>query len=213
MSDKGVIAAAVGLLIVTVAVGTVLGRFNRLPSRGSAPLPIRSLGNQPIMHIELPRDESDLRAVLSVGDQAANVRDVRTGNTIDSFLFIPAYAGLLAAIGVLLRRHSAARLRAIVVTALLLVPLIAACDWVENGGIGQTLDHFETSAGPHARDAARIAYPSLAKWLLLTLVLLVYGVAAVAEPPVWRRGIGVLLLVFAAVLTSTLARYGLQRWG
>ena len=213
MSDKRVIAAAVGLVIMTAGAGAVLSRFNRLPSRGSAPFPIHSLGSQPILQIELPRDEDDLRAVLSAGDQAANVRDMRTGNWIDSLLFIPAYAGLLAAIGVLLRRHSAAEFRAVVVTALLLVPVIAVCDWVENSGISQTLDHFETSSGPHAGDAARIAYPSLAKWLLVTIVLLVYGIAAVAEPPVWRRGIGVLLLVFGAVLTSTLVRYGLERWG
>jgi hypothetical protein len=181
MSDKRVIAAAVGLVIMTVVVGALLGRFNRLPSRGNAPLPIRSLGNQPIIQIELARSEDDLRAVLSAGNRAANLRDVRTGNRIDSFLFIPAYAGLLTAFGVLLRRHSAARLRAFVVTALLLVPVIAVCDWVENGGISQTLDHFETSAGPHAGDAARIAYPSLAKWLLDDRPAR-HGIAAVAEP-------------------------------
>ena len=213
VSDKRVIATAVGLLVMTAVVGAVLGRFNRLPSRGNVPLPIHSLGNQPILQIELPRDEDDLRAVLAAGDRAANVLDARGGNFIDSFLFIPAYAGLLAAIGVLLRRHAAGRLRATVLVALMLVPLIAVCDWVENAGISRTLDHFETSGAPHAGDAARIAYPSLAKWLLVSIVLLVYGVAGVVQPPLWRRGIGVLLLVIGALMTSTLARYAVERWG
>jgi hypothetical protein len=212
MSDRGLIATTVGFLILTAVVGAMLGQFNRLPARGSAPLPIRSLGNQPILQIELPRDEADLRAVLSTGDLAANVRDARAGNRIDSSLFIPAYASLLAAIGVLLRRHSAARLRAIVLAALLMVPLIAVCDWVENEGISQTLDHFERSGAPHAGDAARIAYPSLAKWLLLSIVLLVFGIAAIVQPPVWRQGVGVLLLVLETLMTFTLARYALERW-
>jgi hypothetical protein len=212
MSDKRVIAAAVGLLIMTAVVGAALGRFNRLPSRGTAPLPIHSLGNQPILHIELPRDEDDLRAVFLAGDRAANVRDARAGNRIDSLWFIPAYSGLLAAIGIMLHRHSAPPLRAVVLGALLLLPLIAGCDWVENSGIGQTLDHFEMAGTAAAGDAARIAYPSLAKWLLLLVVLLVYGVAAVVKPPMWRRGTGVLLLALDVLLAVTLVRYALERW-
>lgn len=205
--------AAFGLLIVTAVVGGVLGRYNRLPSRGAEPLPLHSLGNQPILHIELPRDEDDLRAVFLAGDRAANVRDVRIGNRIDSLWFIPAYSGLLAAIGIMLRRHSAPSFRAAVLGALLLLPLIAVSDWVENSGIGQTLDHVETAGTPDAGDAARIAYPSLAKWLLLSIVLLVYGVAAVVKPPMWRRGTGVLLLALDGLLAVTLARYALERWG
>ena len=195
VSDRAVMAAAVGLLIVTAVLGGVLGGSQSAAfSRRRAAVPIPSLGNQPILHIELPRDEDDLRAVFLAGYGAANVRDARSGNRIDSLWFIPAYSGLLAAIGIMLRRHSGPPLRAVVLGVLLLLPLIAVCDWVENSGIGQTLDHFEVAGTAAGGDAARIAYPSLAKWLLLLIVLLVYGVAAAvashAAPWNWRAAPG-----------------------
>jgi len=184
-----------------------LSSYNRLTGRGGAPLPIAGLGDRPILHLELPRSEDDLRAVLSRGDRAKNLRDARAGNRIDSLFFVPAYTALLVVVGLLLQRGAVPRVNALLMIAVLIVPVVAACDWAENAGITRTLDHFEQGGGPQPGDAARIAYPSLAKWWLLTLVLLIDGVAGVIAGPLWRRGLSVLLLIAGGGLAFIIARY------
>jgi hypothetical protein len=150
-----------------------------------------------------------LKAVLSPGDRAKNLSDARAGNQIDSWFFVPAYATLLVVVGVLLRRGTPPRMNTLLLIALLIIPVVAGCDWPENAAIARTLEHFEKDGGPQPGDAARIAYPSLAKWWLLTLVLSIDGVAGATAGPLWRRGLGVLLLIAGGGLAFVFARYAL----
>src|SRR5260370_21925304 len=81
------LAAVIGGLLITP--------HNRLPGRQGALLPMPVLGKAPILQVELARNNDDLRQVLMVGDVQQNLRDATTGNRLDTFLFIPAYTGLL----------------------------------------------------------------------------------------------------------------------
>jgi len=136
------------------------------------------LGDAPILQVELARNEDDLRAVFMAGDIAQNLRDARSGNLLDSFLFIPGYAGFLLAAGLLLAGADSQRFRVALLAALFVIPVIAICDWVENLGIANTLDHIERDHMPHAGDALRISGPSMIKWALLAAVLIIYGLTS-----------------------------------
>ena len=53
-----------------------------------------------MFQLELARDEDDLRALLMTGDIRRNLADARAGNRLDTWLFIPAYAGFLLTSGI-----------------------------------------------------------------------------------------------------------------
>ena len=201
------ICAAVSIAVVVL--GAILIRpRNRLACRNGAPLPISVLGDAPILQVELARNEDDLRAIFMVGDIAQNVRDARAGNLLDSFLFIPGYAGFLLAAGLLLAGADSQPYRVALLVALLAIPIIAICDWVENLGIAHTLDHIEHDHMPHAGDALRISGPSMVKWALLAAVLVIYGLTAAGARMGWLvASFGILQLIVGAAITIQLIRY------
>jgi hypothetical protein len=80
---------------------------NKLRGRGGAPLPNPHLFGSPVLNLELVRTADDLRAIIMVGDVTRNVADARTGTLLDSFLFVPAYSGLLFCVGLMLSRATA----------------------------------------------------------------------------------------------------------
>jgi hypothetical protein len=208
LSDKELAWAAGLLLVATLAVGAVLlGPKNSLQGRKGAPLPIKSLGNSPVIQLELARTEQDLRDILLVGDVHANVADARAGNRIDTWLFIPLYAGSMLLMGILLARGEPHWPSALLWFSVVGVSAIAIGDWVENAAIERTLRHIEASKTPHPGDAKAISIPSLVKWSLLALVLLIYAGSALRQPGWGMTSFGIALLALGCQILVRLALY------
>jgi hypothetical protein len=155
-----------------------MGPCNALRTRGSAKLPMRSLGGYPVLQIELARSESDLREIFQRGDTQKNLQDAAMGNNLDTFLFIPSYTGLLVLLGLLLRRSPRLIGHWPLLVALLLVPVITICDWGENWGIARAIHHMGVQGGPEPEDALKISTPSLVKWITTLIVLAAFGLEA-----------------------------------
>jgi hypothetical protein len=215
LSEKSLKIATWVFLVFVIVGAMLIGPHNKLPYRGNAPLPMKSLGKMPILQIELARKDSDLVQVFTPGDLRRNLDDARKGNTLDTFLFIPAYSGLLIMTGLILAREDERWCAMLVLVALVAVPLAAVCDWMENHGIFVTLDHFQQAGHPQPDDATRISTPSLVKWTTLALVFLIYGVAAFRRLGTWNwpfAVIGVLGVGLGAILVCTLIRYLCERY-
>src|SRR5437868_885533 len=78
------------------------------------------------------------------------------------------------------------RRNALIVIALIAVPVAAISDWLENLGIAATLDHFQNGGAPQAGDARRISIFSLIKWITLSVVLLAYSSDIFRKMGNWR---------------------------
>jgi hypothetical protein len=115
-----------------------------------------SLGNYPVLQIELARSERDLVEIFRPGDTKANLHDADVGNNVDTFLFIPSYTGLLVTLGLLLGRSPRLSGHWPLLIALLLVPVIAIGDWGENWGIARALNDIQVQGSPEPGDALRI---------------------------------------------------------
>jgi hypothetical protein len=197
--------------VAAVAGAVLISPHNKLEGRNRAKLPMKALGDAPILQLELARNEGDIRAVLMEGDIARNLADARAGNQFDTWLFIPGYAGVLLTVGALLARVTPRR--AIVVAALAAIPVIAVCDWVENAGIEHAIDHVARGGAPLPGDAQRISTPSIFKWTLLALVLVCYGVTGVFSRAGWvAAGVGIICLAASAKLGIQLAGYFRERF-
>jgi hypothetical protein len=217
LSTIALAICSVAFLVCTAIGATVLAPFNALKGRACAKLPMQSLGDRPIIQVELARNEDDLRAIfrppgIAEENFKQTIRDARTGNKIDSLLFIPGYAGFLLTLGVLLARSEPRYARTLFLLAVIAVPLAALCDELENRGIEKTLQHFESAREPEAGDADRIAIPSIVKWVLLTLVLPAYGAIAIRSPQLWERFLlGAILLLAGLGQAVMLVQYAMER--
>jgi hypothetical protein len=214
VSEKALGTATLAFFGLTVVGAYMLGPYNKLSGRNGAELPIKVLGNRPVLQIELSRRDTDLSAVLAAGDLKRNLRDARAGNTIDTFLFIPAYSGTLLFLGLLLARRDEAWRNFLLFVALLAVPTAGICDWLENAGISATLDHFESGGMPLTGDAVRISVPSLIKWWTLTFILIAYSVAIfhrIAAQDWIFILIGASSAILGLLTLLTLLRYGFAR--
>ena len=196
---------ALFFLVLVVVGGVLISPHNRLSGRGRATLPMKSLGHNPILQIELARNESDLVQVLATGDLVRNLRDADVGNKVDTYLFIPAYAGLLITIGLLIAGGAQNWSRGFVLLAVVAVPVAAICDWTENAGISACLNHFKQDGRPHPGDAVRICRPSLVKWILLAIILLIYGLAVFRILAAGRSALSGMALI--AVISTFLGCY------
>jgi len=208
LSSAQLLIVVVGLFVVTIGAGNFLvAPHNRLPSRGGAELPMKSLKGS-TLQLELARNEADIRQILMPGgDRKAtlqNVADARAGNRGDSVYFIPLYTLSLMVTGLLVARGHAAWVFWLFVGA---AAGVAVFDYVENAAIERTLGHIENGGGPEAGDAAAIATPSKVKWVLLTILLVAEGVSAATSNELVVRWFCVVPLAFGGMLGYTLARY------
>src|SRR5262249_1550725 len=137
---------AILLLVFSAAVAIcLLGPRNSLSARGSAALPMRSLGDKPILQLELVRSERDIVMILAPegAERDKILTAARAGNVIDSWLFIPSYSLLLLVLA-LLGTRDRERSMAVVFTVLAVaIGITAVADWAENWGIHRTLQHLE----------------------------------------------------------------------
>lgn len=209
-------AAAFFFLLLLGAI--LIGPHNQLSCRGNAPLPLSSLGARPILQVELAWKAYQLDCVLTPGNPVRNVADARTGNNLDTFLFIPAYAGFLISLGLILARQDPSGRGVLRVVALVVVPVAAICDWMENHGIAVVLNKLDNHVKLADSDAVRISTPSLLKWSLLAFLLLYYGFTGVREIRHRNRKsvsfgvVSALVLAAGSLLAYMLAHYGLERW-
>ena len=75
LSTRDLVVAALLLFAFSACVALfLLEPRNRLDGRHSAPLPIQSLGNRPILQLELARSETDIVAILGEGDRTRKYR-------------------------------------------------------------------------------------------------------------------------------------------
>jgi hypothetical protein len=197
-----VIGAIAFFLLALLGMG-LIAPHNKLPGRGNAPLPMKSLGKMPILQVELARNRNDLEMVLAPGNLERNIQDARIGNNLDTFLFIPSYAGLLISLGLILARGDERWRTMLLLVALVAVPLAAVCDWTENSGIAKVLDKLDHHAQLQDSDATRTSTPSFIKWTTLAYVLLVYGAAAFRGLG-WKHGALAVLAVLGVGLGAEL---------
>jgi hypothetical protein len=221
MSERTLQILALAFLALAVFGGWKIGPYNELPDRkpgDKLPMELGRLGNRPVIEIELARNESDLIAVLKSGEHwEKNLENAKRGNELDTFLFIPGYAGLLLFLGLLVGCQVPQWRSALSVIALVGAPLIAILDWLENAGITATLNHF--GAVPHmpqVGDAVRISDPSFVKWTLIASILLFYFLAlfANARKISWAyRLIALAALSLSGITFYTLGLYVIARVG
>jgi hypothetical protein len=181
-SPKATLLLPMSMFLILAVVGAFLiAPHNKLPGRGNAPLPMKSLKRSAILQVELARQESDIVDVIGTGDVKRNVSDANAGNRLDTYLFVPGYIGLLVTVGLFLRRSQSNWGRKLLSVLILAVLAAGVCDWTENAGIDICLRHFKEYGGPQAGDAIRISFPSIVKWSLLSIVLFLFGVSALGS--------------------------------
>ena len=212
VSDHALVLIALLLLLATVYVGRrLLAPRNRLPGRGNAGLPMKSLGANPTLQLELARSGQDIEAILCVGDTARNIRDSRMGNLIDTLLFVPSYVMLLLTLDLLGARGSVSSPRSWFWMVAALAAAAAVSDWMENRGISATLRHLASSGRARPGDAIRIAAPSLAKWTLLSIVLFALGALWLQHANFCCRFISLPLFALGGMISWGLAKYARER--
>jgi hypothetical protein len=213
VETRSLALAACVFLAVAVFASVLIAPRNALKARGSAPLPIHSLGKRPVLQIELAWSEQDLMKVFQPGDTKANLHDANVGNNLDTFLFIPSYTGLLLTLGLLIARSPRLSAQWPLFIALLLTPAIAICDWGENWGIARAIHHIEVQGKPEAGDALRISTPSLAKWTLTMVVCAVFGMEAFYTRNWKWFPAAVALILLSLGIAFVLCSYARERWG
>jgi hypothetical protein len=205
--------AAVGFLVLAIFAMVLIAPHNALKARGPEPLPIHSLGKQPVLQIELAWTEQDLLKIFRPGNTKVNLYDANVGNHWDTFLFIPSYTGLLITVGLLIARSPRLSGQWPLFIALLLTPAIAICDWRENWGIARAIHHMEVQGRPEPGDALRISTPSLIKWTLTMAVCALFGMEALyTRNWKWFPVAGVFILLSVGI-AFVLCSYARERWG
>lgn len=203
LPKRVLIFAAVALIVCAATINIFLLKpHNDLTGRKTDALPIPNVVKSPVIQLELARSEKDIREILMVGDTAKNISDARAGNHADTYLFIPCYTMLLVVLTVLILRSGP-----LLYLLLLAICITALCDWAENAGIERTLNHIEQSQQPLAGDALRISHPSIAKWSLVSVILLVLGGFAIGRGTWGMRALGLLLTIQGAAVFVQLVFY------
>jgi hypothetical protein len=213
VSTRTLAIAAVALVLFEVILIVVfLNPHNGLPGRGAKPFPLQHifLGG-PVVQLELVRSAKDIDDILATGNIEANVTDARLGNACDTYLFIPGYTALLLVLALLISRGAGAWGARLFWLAAVAIIATAACDWAENAGIDRALDHIAASHHAEPGDANRISRPSIVKWSLSSVILLVLGIFAVRQRSPLRVVLGVLLLIEGAAVLVQLIVYFPQR--
>ncbi len=213
LETRSLAYVAGGLMALAFLAMLLIAPRNALKGRGSAQLPMHSLGNRPVLQIELARTEADLMQIFLVGNIQANLHDAAVGNNLDTFLFIPSYTGLLFTLCLLLSRFTRPSGHgSLLIAAILLVRVIAICDWSENWGITRAIHHIEAQGSPEAGDAVRISNPSLVKWTLTMLVLAVLGVEALYASNWKWFPLAAALILLSSWIAFVLSTYARERW-
>jgi len=145
-SVKALEIAPAAFLVLLLVGAALLGPHNKLPGRGNAPPPMKSLGKMPILQVELAGDAKDLDQVLTPGDLERNINDAPKGKNFDTFLFIPASSGLLVFVCLIAANGDGRGHAMRIPVNLASVPLAAARDCLRTPGLPQRSTFTKTKA-------------------------------------------------------------------
>ena len=210
------------LLIALVAIAQcALTPHNSLPHRVEAPLPIKSLGGNPVLQIELSWRARQLACIVDprgTGDSLqANLDDVAEGNTIDSFAFIPTYSVLLLALAALGLVANERRHMWLFLASAAIVSIAAVADWLENVGILEVTRHFAANPVHRAHlmapdlDALDVSESALVKWSALVVVLGLVGAQFAIARRWWSWLLALAAWATAVLVASMLVVYAHER--
>jgi hypothetical protein len=214
--------AAALLLIALVAIAQCgLAPRNSLPHRPQAPLPLKSIGTNPGVQIQLSWQARQLACIFDptgTGEGlTANLDDVGTVNAIDSFAFIPVYAVLLAtlaALGFVANERRHAWLFIAIVAA---AGVVTVADWLENVGILEVTRHLAGNPLHRAHpihpdlDALDLSESALVKWSATVVVLGLIGAQFVMARRWWSWLLGLAACATAVLVASLLVGYARER--
>jgi hypothetical protein len=210
------------LLIAFVAIGQcALEPRNSMPHRVEAPLPLKSVGSNPGIQIQLSWRARQLACIFDprgTGESLqANVDDVAAGNAIDSFAVIPTYGALLLALGALGFAAHERRRTWLFLAIAAFVSVVVVADWLENIGILELTRHFAGSPMHHAHptvpdlDAVDVSESALVKWSALVVALGLIGAQLAMARRWWSWLLAVGVCATALFVASTLVVYARER--
>jgi hypothetical protein len=179
------------LAVLNLAVIAILsGR----PSFSNASRPVRGISN-PVLAMEVVRNVQEVDAILS--DAPSPDREAMRIKQYVDFAFIGAYGALFVLMSVLLMPEG----RAAAIAAMILGVAGAIFDVIENLAILRVVDTSLDRTTQAAIDAIR--YPSLVKWALASLTLVLLGILFAR-----RRGIGARIVGGLDVIAGVLGLVG-----
>ena len=139
----------------------------------------------PIIALELARTPAEVAALFPAPCRATLIAAQMQGLRIDTFGFIPVYAGFLIASAIAAGRITAPVARRLVGPAIVLTLLAAGSDLMENGRMYEIVSALPGT--PTQIGVLMIA--SRAKFVLLGLALMLIGILH-ANSPGWQRWLG-----------------------
>jgi hypothetical protein len=215
------VASALVLIALLAIAQCALTPHNSLPHRVDAPLPLESVGANPVLQIELSWRARQLACIVDprgTGEGLqANLDDVAAGNAIDSFAFIPTYSVLLLALGALGLVANERRHTWLFLTIAAIVSIAAVADWLENVGILEVTRHFAASPvhRPHVMapdlDALDVSESALVKWSAVVVVLGLIGAQFAIARRWWSWLLALAAWATAALVASMLVVYAHER--
>lgn len=175
----------------------------------TVPLPIDTLPKLPVVQLALARNQDDIDIVLDRAHDSGkrNIADVRTGNVLDTILFVPGYSFFFIATIALIARSSGRAATFVFGAGVVLTAALAVADLAENQGIALALEAAER--GQMISEMARqtMVAASLAKWTLLGSMFLFLGAATALQEGLWRRWVPPVLFVLGIWQFAIITRY------
>jgi hypothetical protein len=215
------VASALLLIALVATAQCCLAPYNSLPQRPQAPLPLKSLGGNPVVHIELSWQARQLACIFDptgTGEGLkANLDDVGTANAVDSFAFIPTYAALLLALAALGLAATERRHTWLFMAIAAIVGIVAVADWLENIGILEVTRHFAGHAlhRPHPMapdlDAIDVSESALVKWSSVVVVLGLIGAQFAIARRWWSWLLALAACATAVLVAAMLVAYARER--
>lgn len=175
----------------------------------TVPLPIDTLPKRPVVQLALARNQDDIDIVLDRAHDSGrlNIRDVRTGNILDTMLFVPGYSLFFIACIALIARSSGRAATFVFSAGVVLTVALAVADLAENQGIALVLEAAERGQAMSEMARQTMVAASLGKWTLLGLMFLFLGAATALQEGLWRRWVPPLLFVLGIWQLAIITRH------
>lgn len=133
----------------------------------------------PVLALELVKDGADIdeinRAKKEVDSKTVTANAFISEQLRKDYGFIVLYVLLFSVVGLLLMRLTSAPWKGIALSGIICAVVGGSLDFVENSGMRKALAF--TNGGAKDDLAMMIRYPSLAKWALVFLCLLLIGIS------------------------------------
>ena len=204
-----VTALVVGVVWVIAGVA-ILAPHNAVKGIArTVPLPIETLPNRPVLQWARARSQDDIDTVLDRAHDSGkhNITDVRTGNILDTMLFVPGYSFFFIACIALIARSSGRAATFVFGAGLVLTVALAVADFAENQGIALALEAAERGQAMSEMARQTMVAASLAKWTLLGIMFLFLGAATALQERLWRRWVPPVLFALGIWQLAVITRH------